>query len=79
MVIAGLGDLLRPAEAISVRQSSALMLTGLIWSRNSVVIIPKNWFLCFVNVFVASTGIYQLTRVYLYQRRQEELEKAKST
>ncbi|XP_075214361.1 mitochondrial pyruvate carrier 2-like isoform X2 [Lycorma delicatula] len=62
LVIAGLGDIQRPAEKLSVSQSSALAATGVVWSRYSLVIIPKNWSLFSVNVFVAITNFYQLTR-----------------
>ncbi|CAG2062743.1 unnamed protein product, partial [Timema podura] len=51
LVIAGLSDLSRPAEKLSVPQSAALSATGLVWSRYSMVIIPKNWSLFSVNVF----------------------------
>ncbi|GLH02802.1 Mitochondrial pyruvate carrier [Gryllus bimaculatus] len=67
LVIAGLGDLKRPAEKVSVSQSGALAATGLIWSRYSLVIIPKNWSLFSVNVFVAITGLYSLGRAVNYQ------------
>lgn len=62
LVIAGIGDLSRPADKLSVPQCSALAATGLIWSRYSLVIIPKNWSLFSVNVFVAATNLYQLYR-----------------
>ncbi|XP_037779018.1 mitochondrial pyruvate carrier 2-like [Penaeus monodon] len=68
LVIAGLGDLTRPAEKLSASQSSALAATGIIWSRYSLVIIPKNWNLFSVNMFVAATGLYQLFRIYNYRR-----------
>ncbi|KAH3726780.1 mitochondrial pyruvate carrier 2-like [Dreissena polymorpha] len=68
LVIAGIGDLSRPAEKLSTFQSSALACTGLIWSRYSVVIIPKNYNLLAVNFFVALTGMYQLGRIYNYQQ-----------
>lgn len=67
LVIAGLGDLKRPADKISISQSAALTATGLIWSRYSLVIIPKNWSLFSVNVFVAATGLYSLSRAVNYQ------------
>lgn len=73
LVIAGIGDLTRPADKLSISQSSALAATGLIWSRYSLVIIPKNWSLFSVNVFVASTSIYQLSRAYLHQQEQKKL------
>ncbi|CAB0009614.1 unnamed protein product [Nesidiocoris tenuis] len=41
LVIAGIGDLARPAEKLSMAQSGALSATGVIWSRYSLVIIPK--------------------------------------
>ncbi|XP_075215411.1 mitochondrial pyruvate carrier 2-like [Lycorma delicatula] len=66
--LAGLGDIQRPAEKLSVSQSSALAATGVVWSRYSLVIIPKNWSLFSVNVFVAITNFYQLTRAVRYQR-----------
>ncbi|KAF0293046.1 Mitochondrial pyruvate carrier 2 [Amphibalanus amphitrite] len=34
LVIAGLGDVNRPAEKLSVGQAGALAATGLIWSRH---------------------------------------------
>ncbi|XP_063850921.1 mitochondrial pyruvate carrier 2-like isoform X2 [Scylla paramamosain] len=67
LVIAGLGDLARPAEKLSASQSTALAATGTIWSRYSLVIIPKNWYLFSVNMFVAGTGIYQLCRIAHYE------------
>ncbi|KAF9978905.1 Mitochondrial pyruvate carrier 2 [Actinomortierella ambigua] len=68
LVIAGIGDLQRPAEKLSVSQNVALAATGLIWSRYSLVIIPKNWSLFTVNMFVAGTGITQLTRIFNYHQ-----------
>lgn len=70
LVIAGLGDLSRPANQLSIGQSGSLLATGLIWSRYSLVIIPKNYSLFAVNVFVALTQIIQLSRAYNYSRTQ---------
>ncbi|GFG29917.1 hypothetical protein Cfor_09935 [Coptotermes formosanus] len=67
LVIAGLGDLARPAEKISITQSAALSATGLVWARYSMVIIPKNYSLLSVNVFVALTGLYSLARAVNYE------------
>lgn len=67
-MIAGISDLARPAEKLSPAQSGALAATGLIWSRYSMVIIPKNWNLFSVNIFVAITGLYQLMRIYNYRQ-----------
>lgn len=63
-MIASIGDLTRPADQLSVSQSSALLATGLIWSRYALVIIPKNYSLFSVNVFVAITQMYQVYRTY---------------
>ena len=64
LVIAGFADTFRPVEKLSLSQSIALAATGNIWARYSLVIIPKNWNLFSVNVFVALTGYYQLSRIY---------------
>ncbi|KAJ9083898.1 Mitochondrial pyruvate carrier 2 [Entomophthora muscae] len=66
LVIAGLSDLSRPVDKISLSQTGALTATGLIWSRYSLVIKPKNYGLFSVNMFVAATGLYQLYRVYSF-------------
>lgn len=72
LVIAGLGDLNRPASQLSVGQSASLFATGCIWSRYSLVIIPKNYSLFAVNVFVALTQLVQLTRAYKYSLEEKE-------
>ena len=41
---------------------AALTATGLIWVRYSFVIVPVNYSLASVNVFVAGTGIASLYR-----------------
>lgn len=68
MVIAGIGDMSRPAENLSLSQNIALSATGLIWSRYSFVIIPKNYSLFTVNMFVAGTGLTQLYRIFDYRQ-----------
>lgn len=65
-MIAGLGDLARHASTLSVTQTVALAATGLIWSRYSLVITPKNWSLFSVNAFVALTQLIQLGRAIHY-------------
>ncbi|KAJ2818735.1 Mitochondrial pyruvate carrier subunit [Coemansia sp. 'formosensis'] len=68
LVIAGLGDLARPVDQISVRQQISLAATGLIWTRWSTIITPKNYSLATVNFFVGCTAAYQLARVALNKR-----------
>ena len=65
-MIAGLSDLNRPPQNLSAAQSASLAATGFIWSRYSLVIIPKNWSLFSVNFFVGLTGLYQVVRYYRY-------------
>ena len=88
LVIAGISDLQRPAEKLSLPQTAcklngccvsvlsrvyfltcyalqiALLATGLIWTRYSMVIIPKNYSLGTVNLFVAGTSLVQLGRIF---------------
>lgn len=61
-MIAGIGDLARPAESLSIPQSAALAATGVIWSRYSLVIVPKNYSLFSVNVFIGLTQLFQFYR-----------------
>ncbi|KAF8269235.1 mitochondrial pyruvate carrier [Lactarius quietus] len=63
LVAAGLKDLARPAEKLSISQNIALAATGIIWVRYSFVIKPPNMSLAAVNLFVGSTGIGQLVRI----------------
>ncbi|KAL4656844.1 brain protein 44-like [Arapaima gigas] len=68
LVMAGMADMTRPAEKLSTSQSTVLMATGFIWSRYSLVIIPKNWFLFAVNFFVGMAGTSQLYRIWRYNQ-----------
>ncbi|GAA5869279.1 hypothetical protein JCM16303_000414 [Sporobolomyces ruberrimus] len=69
LVAAGLKDLSRPAEVISVPQNLALTATGLIWVRYSFVITPVNYSLAAVNCFVAGTGITSLYRAWDWSKK----------
>ncbi|XP_061924915.1 mitochondrial pyruvate carrier 2b [Entelurus aequoreus] len=77
LVAAGLADMTRPADKLSLSQSGVLTATGLIWSRYSLVIIPKNWNLFAVNFFVGSAGASQLYRIWRYKQDQKADQKAK--
>ena len=72
LVIAGIADLTRPAEKLSLTQSTALTATGFIWARYALVVIPKNWLLFTVNLFVGATGLLQVSRVYVYRKSLQE-------
>lgn len=67
LVIAGIKDLTRPAELLSIEQAVAIGATGFIYSRFSMVIIPKNYTLLSVNVFVAITQSIQVFRALKYK------------
>ncbi|XAR65717.1 hypothetical protein NMG60_11009914 [Bertholletia excelsa] len=60
--IANIADFTKPPENLSYPQQIAVTATGVIWSRYSTVITPKNWNLFTVNLTMAGTGIYQLSR-----------------
>ncbi|KAH8377568.1 hypothetical protein KR093_006012 [Drosophila rubida] len=69
LVLAGLGDLLnRPPQVVSVNQSGILATTGLIWSRYSVVIIPKNYSLLAVNLVVFLTQGWLVVKALRWRR-----------
>ncbi|XP_033732062.1 mitochondrial pyruvate carrier 2-like [Pecten maximus] len=70
LVFAGLGDVSRPAEKLSLLQSTAL-LSGFIWARYSLIIIPRNINLSLVNLFVGVIGSLQLSRIYTYRKSLE--------
>jgi len=63
LVAAGLKDMSRPAEKLSVSQNAALAATGFIWVRYSFVITPVNYSLAAVNFFVGLSGLSQLGRI----------------
>ncbi|KAL3285425.1 hypothetical protein HHI36_019527 [Cryptolaemus montrouzieri] len=67
LVIAGLSDFQRPSANISIYQTLALLATGLIWSRYSMVIIPKNYSLFAVNLFISLAQSYHLYRAMKFQ------------
>nr|CAI5853963.1 unnamed protein product [Callosobruchus analis] len=67
LVLAGIADFARHASLISPSQALSLAITGLIWSRYAMVIIPKNYMLLSVNAFVLLTQLYQLVRWKLYE------------
>ncbi|XP_077392634.1 mitochondrial pyruvate carrier 2b isoform X1 [Festucalex cinctus] len=71
LVAAGLADMTRPADKLSTSQSAVLTATGLIWSRYSLVIVPKNWNLFAVNFFLGSAGGSQLYRIWRYKQDQK--------
>ncbi|KAH9481043.1 Mitochondrial pyruvate carrier 2 [Psilocybe cubensis] len=72
LVAAGLKDMNRPADKLSVSQNLALAATGFIWVRWSLVITPVNYNLAAVNFFVGLSGITQLGRIVNYRMNNPE-------
>ncbi|KIM91990.1 hypothetical protein PILCRDRAFT_57387, partial [Piloderma croceum F 1598] len=72
LVAAGVKDLKRSPEKLSVSQNVALAATGFIWVRYSLVITPVNYSLAAVNFFVGTTGLTQLGRIANYRRNNPE-------
>jgi len=71
IVLAGIADLARPAENLSLTQNLALVATGAIWTRWCLIIKPRNVFLATVNFFLLLTGSAQVTRILLHNRAVE--------
>ncbi|XP_955426.1 wd40-repeat protein, putative [Theileria annulata] len=74
--LANISDINRPTHLISLPQqlgkeyvyskiifNLAVTATGLIWSRYSYVIIPRNYNLLSVNLAMSLTGLYQISRI----------------
>jgi hypothetical protein len=68
LVVAGISDIQRPVEKVSGTQNLSLIATGIIWTRWSFVIKPKNYLLASVNFFLALTSGYQLGRIINYRK-----------
>ncbi|KAL6999211.1 Mitochondrial pyruvate carrier 4 [Sarracenia purpurea var. burkii] len=60
--IANVADFSKPPENLSYPHQAVVAGSGIIWARYSTVIIPKNWNLVCVNLAMAGTGFYQLSR-----------------
>jgi len=72
LVAAGIKDLGRPADKLSLSQNLALTTTGFILVRYSFVIIPVNHSLAAVNFFVGLSGLTQLGRIAHYRMNHPE-------
>ncbi|OMJ23086.1 Mitochondrial pyruvate carrier 3 [Smittium culicis] len=66
LVIAGLGDLKRSIDQVSLSQQASLAVSGFIWARWSTIITPRNIPLAAVNFFVGVTAAVQLARIAKY-------------
>lgn len=67
LVLAGINDFNRPVERLSGTQNLSLLATGVVWTRWSFVIKPKNYLLASVNFFLASTALVQCSRIINYR------------
>lgn len=55
---------------MSGTQQTALMATGVIWTRWCLIIKPKNYLLASVNFFLGIVAGYQVVRIFNYQKEQ---------
>jgi hypothetical protein len=67
--LANISDLQRNPEEVSLPMQLAVTATGLIWSKYSLDITPKNYNLLTVNAFMALTGMVQLYRKWDYNQK----------
>lgn len=67
IVLAGVSDLFRPAEKLSLTQNLALTATGSIWTRWCFIIRPKNYLLAAVNFCLAIVGVVQVSRILTHK------------
>lgn len=65
---ANVKDFSRPPELLSVPQQSAVTITGMIWTKYALDITPVNYNLMAVNMVMAATGLYQLSRRLAWDR-----------
>jgi hypothetical protein len=66
IVGANISDMAIPVENVSLSQQSAIATTGFIWARYCTVIVPVNYSLCLVNLFMGFTGLFQIVRRVKY-------------
>jgi hypothetical protein len=57
---ANIADVNRPVEKMSLPQQTAVSVTGIIWARYSLVVVPINYNLMAVNAVMACTGLFHL-------------------
>ena len=62
ITISNIGDFQKPAHMISANQQIAIALTGVIWVKYSMSVVPVNYNLGIVNFFMGLSAIYQLYR-----------------
>jgi mitochondrial pyruvate carrier 2 len=67
--IANLSDLQRDPDSVSLPMQCAVTATGLVWSKYSLDITPKNYNLLAVNAFMACTGMIQLYRKWDHNQK----------
>jgi mitochondrial pyruvate carrier 2 len=69
--LANLSDLNRDPDLVSTPTQVAVTATGIIWSKYSLDITPKNYNLLAVNAFMACTGAIQLYRKYVHEQKKK--------
>jgi len=72
LIAANIADMKKPASTVSIPQQTAVAGTGAIWVRYSTQIIPVNYNLMLVNMWMVGTGGYQLFRKLSWDREHKE-------
>ena len=58
ITISNIGDIEKPAHLISTNQQMAIFMTGIIWSKYSLSVVPVNYNLMIVNIFMGLSAGY---------------------
>lgn len=74
--LANLGDMQRDPDQVSLPMQIAVTATGVVWSKYSLDVTPKNYNLLAVNAFMACTGFIQLYRKYAHHQEKIKQEAA---
>ena len=53
-----IGEFSKPAETISAKQQIAILTTAAIWCKYALAVIPVNYNMMIVNVFMGMTANY---------------------
>lgn len=65
----------RPVDKLSGTQNLSLLATGLVWTRWSFVITPRNYLLASVNFFLAGVAGFQISRIVNFRLKEGDSKK----
>ncbi|CRH01219.1 mitochondrial pyruvate carrier protein 2, putative [Plasmodium relictum] len=73
--LANIIDINRNPSLLSLPQQFAIFLTGLLFTRFSYAIKPRNYNLMTINLFMSLTALYQIARIANYKYNIDKNEK----